>query len=143
MSETTDALGVAVDAENAAVYTYGVLTAFTTGEARVAVATDIAEHRARRDELNTTLVGAGGSARDTAAGYVLPVEVTNSATAARAALDAEQDTAQAYRSLAEHADTEKIRRLAVDGLTECALRAAYWRDASGVKPVTTALPGTR
>ncbi|NMN99827.1 ferritin-like domain-containing protein [Gordonia sp. TBRC 11910] len=143
MSETTDALGTAVDAEHAAVYTYGVLTAFTTGAQRDAVATYIAEHRARRDELNQALVAAGAPARTTAPGYIIPLAVTNSATAARAALDAEQDTAQAYRSLAEHADTEKIRRLAVDGLTECALRAAFWREAAGIRPVTTALPGTR
>lgn len=143
MSDTTDALGVAVDAENAAVYTYGVLTAFTVGERRTTVATDIAEHRARRDELNTTLVAAGGSARDTAAGYVLPVDVTNSTSATRAALAAELDCAQAYRALAERADVDRIRRLAVDGLTDCALRSAYWRAAAGITPVTTALPGTR
>ncbi|MFW0790292.1 ferritin-like domain-containing protein [Gordonia sp. CPCC 205333] len=143
MSDTTDALGAAVDAEHAAVYTYGVLTAFTTGDRRTAVATYIAEHRARRDELNEALVAAGGQARSTAPGYVLPVQVTNSATAARAALDAEQDTAQAYRSLAERADTAPVRRLAVDGLTECALRGAFWRQASGVRPATVALPGIK
>ena len=143
MTATIDALGEAVDAEHGAVYTYGVLTAFTTGERRTAVATYIAEHRARRDELNEALIGAGAPARSTAPGYILPVDVTNSATAARAALDAEQDTAQAYRSLAERADTPQIRRLAVDGLTESALRAAFWREASGIKPVTTALPGTK
>ncbi|GAB19137.1 hypothetical protein GOEFS_075_00580 [Gordonia effusa NBRC 100432] len=143
MSDTTDALGAAVDAEHAAVYTYGVLTAFTTGERRAAVATYIAEHRARRDELNDALVSAGGQARATAPGYVLSVEVTNSATAAKAALASEDDAAQAYRSLAERADTQPIRRLAVSGLTDCALRAAYWRAASGIKPATVALPGAK
>lgn len=143
MSDSTSALGAAVDAEHAAVFTYGVLTAFTTGERRDIVATDIAEHRARRDEGNRALVAAGAPARESAAGYVLPVNVTNATTAATAALDVETDTAAAYRALAERGDSPAIRRLAVDGLTECALRAAYWRAALGQSPVTVALPGAK
>lgn len=143
MSDTTTALASVVEAEHSAVFTYGVLTAFTTGATRSAVAKYIAEHRARRDECNRALVTAGGTARETAAGYVLPNQVTDAASAARAALTAETDTAATYRSLAERADTVELRRLAVDGLTDCALRAADWREAAGIKPSTVALPGTK
>ncbi|GAC68941.1 ferritin-like domain-containing protein [Gordonia soli] len=142
MSPTTDAVGTAVDAENAAIFTYGVTTAFTTGATRARVAEYIASHRARRDELNQTLVSAGAAQRDPAPGYTLPVSVDDAPTARRAALAAETDCAEAYRAMLETADTPQVRRLALDGLRETAGRAAQWRRTLGVRPTTVAFPGS-
>jgi hypothetical protein len=36
---------------------------------------------------------------------------------------------------------DSTRRLAVDGLTACELRAVSWRTAAGQTPVTTPFPG--
>ncbi|MGI6796222.1 ferritin-like domain-containing protein [Gordonia sihwensis] len=135
------ALDTAADAENTAVFTYGVLTAFTTGGVRDTVAEYIAAHRVRRDQLNEALLAAGQPERTPAAGYLLPVDVTDQATAAKAALTAENDCAKAYRALLEQADSQAVRRTAVDGLTDCALRSSYWRSIAGEKPLTVAFPG--
>ncbi|MGB3699468.1 MAG: ferritin-like domain-containing protein [Gordonia sp. (in: high G+C Gram-positive bacteria)] len=135
------ALNAAVDAENTAVFTYGVITAFTTGAVRSTVAEDIAAHRVRRDQLNGVLLAAGESERTPAPGYLLPVEVSDQQTAAKAALAAEDDCAKAYRALLEQAERPEVRRLAVEGLTDCALRAAAWRGVAGLSPRTVAFPG--
>ncbi|MGB3304066.1 ferritin-like domain-containing protein [Gordonia sp. (in: high G+C Gram-positive bacteria)] len=138
---STDALNNAVDAENAAVFTLGVITAFTTGSVRAAVAEQVAEHRVRRDQLNDVLVQEGQPERIAAAGYKLPVDVTDQNTAAQAALAAETDCEKAYRVLLEQADSNPVRQIAVDGLTDSALRAAYWRGIAKQSPLTEAFPG--
>ncbi|GAA4741133.1 ferritin-like domain-containing protein [Gordonia alkaliphila] len=139
---TIEALENAIDAENAAIFTYGVSTAFIGSGDRAAVGEYIAAHRVRRDELNEDLVALGAPARQAAAGYRLPVEVTGPDSAATALLGAETECARAFRAMAEQVDTAALRVRAVDGLTDCALRAAQWRRSLGRSPVTTAFPGT-
>ncbi|GAC49872.1 ferritin-like domain-containing protein [Gordonia aichiensis] len=141
MSATTEALSAATDAENAAIFTYGVTTAFVSASRRGTVADYVAAHRAARDAVNTAVTAAGGTPPDLAAGYTLPVQVTDPTSAVRAALAAENDCATAYRSALERVDSESARRLAVEQLTECALRAATWRAALRESPVTVAFPG--
>lgn len=140
MTQTT-ALTAAADAENTAVFTYGVITAFTEHTVRATVAEDIAAHRVRRDQLNEKLLAGGEAERTPASGYTLPVEVTDQDTAAEVALAAERDCETAYRALIEQAEDTSVRRIAVDALTDCALRASYWRGVAGVKPLTVAFPG--
>ncbi|EGD55710.1 ferritin-like domain-containing protein [Gordonia neofelifaecis] len=140
MSQNT-ALDAAADAENTAVFTYGVITAFTAGDVRNTVAEYIAAHRVRRDQLNEALLAAGQPERTPAAGYTLPIEVTDEASSAKAALAAENDCEHAYRALLEQAESSPVRRIAVDGLTDCALRSSYWRGIAGQKPLTVAFPG--
>ncbi|WP_026917691.1 ferritin-like domain-containing protein [Gordonia shandongensis] len=135
------ALATAADAENTAIFAYGVATAFTTADDRSAVAEYIAAHRVRRDELNARLLTAGESERTPAAGYTLPVDVTDDASAATALLAAETECATAYRALLEQADEQAVRRTAVDALTECALRATRWRSVSRTSPLTVPFPG--
>src|SRR5690606_23027740 len=106
MSNDLDALGAAVDAENAAIFTYGVTTAFIGRAERPAVAEFIAEHRIRRTELNDDLVAAGGKARTPATGYQLPVEVKDPQTSATVLLDAEEDCARAYRAMLEQVEQD-------------------------------------
>ena len=137
----TSALNDAADAENTAVFTYGVITAFTKRDVRTTVAEYIAAHRVRRDELNEKLLAAGESERTPAPGYTLPVQVTDQDTAAKAVIAAERDCETAYRALLEKAEENSVRRLALDGLVDCALRSAYWRGVAGVSPLTVALPG--
>lgn len=141
MSATTDVLGTAVDAENAAIFTYGVLTAFVSPARRQTVAEDIAAHRSRRDALVDAIRTAGANPPEPATGYTLPVRVTDGVTAARAALAAEIDCAEADREILERAETADARRLGVDGLTESALRASRWRAALQERPATVAFPG--
>ncbi len=141
MSPTTDALTVAADAENAAIFTYGTITAFAPAARQKTVAEYTTEHRARRNALDQALRVANTPVPQPAAGYTLPVTVTSPTTAAQAAQAAEIDCATAYRALIEQGDSEAVRRLGLDGLTDCARREATWRAALGLAPTTVAFPG--
>lgn len=141
MSATTDALGTAVDAENAAIFAYGVTTAFVSSGRRQTVAENIAAHRALRDALDEAIRAGGGTPPEAATGYTLPTQVTDGVSAARAALTAEDDCAEAYRQVLERAETPEARRLGVDGLTGSASRAAAWRMVLQQRPATVAFPG--
>ncbi|MGV9824675.1 ferritin-like domain-containing protein [Gordonia sp. NPDC003429] len=141
MSATTDALVDAADAENAAIFTYGVMTAFVSAARRVTVADYTAEHRAARDAVDAAITAAGGTPPEAAAGYTLAAPITDSVSAVRAGLSAENDCAVAYRVVLEQADSEAARRLGVDGLIASALRAARWRVVLRESPATVAFPG--
>ncbi|MFE0747444.1 ferritin-like domain-containing protein [Gordonia sp. NPDC058843] len=141
-ADPDDPLVVAAGVENAAVFTYGVITAFVAASRRRTVADYAAAHRARRDEIERAIEAAGNTPPPAAAGYTLPVEVTDPATAARAALSAEIDCTNAYRALLEQAGDETGRRIGVDGLSESAVRAARWRVVLQESPVTVAFPGS-
>ncbi|MXP22439.1 DUF4439 domain-containing protein [Gordonia sp. HNM0687] len=141
MTATTDALAAAVDTENAAIFTYGVSTAFVSAARRPTVAEYVAAHRVRRNALVAALTAAGVAAPEAAAGYTLPVDVDDSVTAVRALLAAEVDCTVAYRALIEQADDATARRAGLDGLTESSVRAANWRVALRDSPVTVAFPG--
>jgi len=142
MSATTDALGTAVDTENAAVFAYGIAVAYAAATRRDTVAEYTADHRARRDELARLMSAAGATPPESAVGYVLPVAVTDPVSAVRAMLTAEEDCTRAYRVLLEKADTDAVRRVGIDALSDAALRAARWRLVLQVSPSTVALPGT-
>ncbi len=137
----SDALTAAVRAEDAAIFTYGVLTAFTRNAVRGRVAVDIAAHRVRRRDLAVALTAAGGQVPAPAAGYQLPQPVTDLRSVGRAAVAAENDTAVAHRALVEQADTDALRASGVEGLTGSAVRAVYWRGVAGITPTAVALPG--
>ena len=141
-ADPDDPLVVAAETENAAIFTYGVITAFVAASRRRTVAEYADAHRARRDEIDRTIEAAGNTPPLAAAGYTLPIEVTNPTTAARAALGAEIDCASAYRALLEQADDETGRRIGADGLSDSAVRAARWRVALQESPVTVAFPGS-
>ncbi|MDL9936297.1 ferritin-like domain-containing protein [Gordonia sp. ABSL1-1] len=141
MTATISALGAATAAENAAIFTYGVITAFAAPARRRTIVEQISAHRARRDALERAITAAGGVPPAAPAGYTLPVEVTGPTSAARAALAAENDCARAYRALLEQAETPEARRIGVDGLDDSAVRIAYWRAALGISPATLAFPG--
>jgi DNA-binding transcriptional MocR family regulator len=142
MSATTDALSKAVDIENAAIFAYGVATAFTSAARRTTVAEYTAAHRVRREELVAALNAADATVPEAAAGYTLPLTVDDSVTAVRALLAAEVDCTVAYRALIEQAADTAVRRLGLGGLTDSTVRAADWRVALRDSPVTVAFPGS-
>ncbi|WP_143965432.1 ferritin-like domain-containing protein [Gordonia zhaorongruii] len=137
----SDALIAATDAELAAIFTYGTSTAFVGSGERNTVTEYIAEHRVRRDQLNTMVVASGEQERVPAAGYALTTDITDAGSAQKALLAAEESCATAYLALVEQADDPNVRRNGVDGLSECALRIAHWREVAGITPVTVPFPG--
>lgn len=141
MTTTTDALTVALAAENAAIFTYGVVAAYAAPSREQAISEYTAQHRALRTELEAALTAAKAPVPPAAAGYNLPIAVTDPVSALTVALAAEEDCAVAYRGLLERADTVDIRGLGLRGLTDSALRAANWRVVLRISPATVALPG--
>nr|WP_024796744.1 ferritin-like domain-containing protein [Tomitella biformata] len=135
------ALGVALEAEHAAVYSYGLITAYGNASRRDQVAVHAAAHRARRDATAAMLAAGGAVVPAAAAGYTVPFPVTDPASAAQLAVTVEEDAATAWRSALEHADSEPVRGIAIDNLTDSAVRAGNWRIALGVTPPTTPFPG--
>jgi hypothetical protein len=142
VTATTDALVVALDAENAAIFTYGVVAAYAAPSRTQNIAEFTAEHRSRREELTAALTAAQAEVPDAAPGYNLPQPVTDPVSALTVALSTEEDCAIAYRALMERADDVSARRLALSGLTDSARRAATWRLALRISPSTVALPGS-
>jgi rubrerythrin len=142
MTSTTDALVVAVNAENAAIFAYGVVAAYAATSRAQTIAEYTTEHRSRREELAAALTAAKVAAPAAAPGYDLSAPVTDPVSALQAALTAEEDCAVAYRALLEQAEDTAGRRLGLDGLTDTAVRAANWRLVLRISPATVALPGS-
>ncbi|RBM05071.1 ferritin-like domain-containing protein [Streptomyces sp. PT12] len=129
MSETPselDAAQAALAAEHAAVYGYGVVGG-RIGEERGREAREAHDaHLARRDALHRTVRDLGGSPVAAAAGYALPFEVTDSASAVELAVELETRLAGAYADLVL-VGAGDVRRDAADALRDAAVRAARWR----------------
>jgi len=142
MTPTTDALTTALNAENAAIFAYGVVAAYASPSRAAAITDAITEHRANRQALTDAFNGTGVPAPLAAIGYNLPQKVTDPTSALQVALAAETECATAYRALLEMTDRPTDRQLSVPALTGCATRAANWRLALKISPATVALPGS-
>lgn len=140
---TTDqqALTDALSAEYAAVYAYGIIAAFANHDRDKLVSEYTAAHRARRDATIGLIESLGAPAPAPDAAYTVPFEVNDPIPAAKLAVVVETDTATAWRSVVERADTPAIRRIGIDALTEAALRLANWQAILGTNPPTIAFPG--
>ena len=131
----------ALRAEHAAVFAYGIIAAFPNPERATMVGAATAAHRSRRDATIDALTAASVPAPPAEPGYTVPAPVTDPVSAAQLAVVVENETAIAWRSAVERAESEPGRQRAVDALTECAVRLGEWRQVLGVGPPTVPLPG--
>ena len=134
-------LAAALAAEEAAIYAYGVLGVKLTGagdraEARAAEAI----HRGRRDVLVSRLSALQASTAPAPAGYDLPFDVTDRASALKLAIQVEDGVAQAWRAVLP-VTTGGDRATGLSALVDAAVRATRWRRLGEVTPVTMAWPG--
>ncbi|MCU1592253.1 MAG: hypothetical protein JWP11_3509 [Frankiales bacterium] len=136
----TERLVTLVEAEHAAVYAYGVLGARLDDAGRRIAVTAYDSHRARRDQLVAALQAAGVTAPAPLPSY--DVAVADAPAALQLAVRLEAGLSVRWRDLVAGTDDQALRRLAVAGLQETAVRAAQWRRRAGVTPATVALPGT-
>jgi hypothetical protein len=131
----------ALAAEHAAVYAYGVLGARLTDTARAEAVAAEAAHRARRDALLLRLADTGATPSPAAPAYTLPFAVPDARAALRLAVLVEERTAEAWRA-AVPGTADADRATAVAALSECAVRAARWRQrSSATTPATVPFPG--
>ena len=124
MNAEQEGLAAVLRAQQAAVYLYGVIDAYAAAGRRAAVADFTAAHRTERDAADAAYAATGTPAPTAPAGFSPKDPITDAASAANAAVTVEEDCAQAYRELVAKATQDGVRRLGVDGLTACALRAA-------------------
>jgi hypothetical protein len=129
----------AIAAEHATIYGYGFVSAHT--DVNELVSDSLAEHRARRDAANSTLDSRSVIPPVAAVGYQLPITVKSAIDAATLAVRMESDAAVAWRALAEQAKSAEDRAFAVTALTQCAVRAARWREVLNTWPLTVPFPG--
>lgn len=147
MSDLSDAaigaLRGVLGAENAAVWVYGMSTAYVTdGALKPAVSDGYDEHRGRRDAAEGALRGAGENPPAAQPAYSLPQPVTDQSSALQALLIAEHDCQVGWRSVLENTEDAGTRRTALDGLTTSAARSTRWSLALG-RPAPDPFPGGR
>ncbi|WP_024806222.1 ferritin-like domain-containing protein [Nocardia sp. BMG51109] len=135
------ALADALTAEYAAVYSYGVISAYASSERNQIIAEYLAAHRARRDGTIDALQRLGAPVPAPAAAYPPPFPVNDPIPAANLAVTVESGAAVAWRSVVERASSPDIRRIGIDALTESATRLATWQSILGTTPPTAAFPG--
>lgn len=141
MSGATDRLQVALAAEHAAIYAYGVIGAHLTGdELELAHDADRA-HRDLRDTVADLVSAAGATPNAAAAAYRLPKPVTDRTGALALAVDIETKIATVWRSTLG-AVSDANRATALQALMDAAVRAAEWRAATNPDAApTTPWPG--
>ena len=135
------ALFDAIAAEHATIYGYGFVSAHVVTELNELVSDSLNEHRNRREAAIAMLSGRSMASPIPAVGYQPPFPVKNVNDAARLAVTMENDAAVAWRAVLEQAKSPEDRSFAVTALTQCAVRAAQWRHAVNMWPMTVAFPG--
>jgi hypothetical protein len=135
------ALFDAAAGEHGVIYGYGVVSAHSTTDDNYLVSDAIACHRELREEAIARLTARNVPAPLPAAGYQMPVPVTDPPGAAKLAVRMEEESAVAWRAVLERAGTGDDRELAVTAMTKCAVTAARWRQVLGIVPSTVAFPG--
>lgn len=139
---SVDAMQGALRAEHAAVWTYGLVSAFIAVPQQVAEVADGANaHRARRDVTERWLRDAGATPQPPAAAYLAPQPVDSAAAAIAALVSVETDACVAWRGVLERTEDGALRKSALDALTVSAVRATRWRKAAGLTPASIPFPG--
>ena len=138
--EAGDAVQNALGAEHAALWVYGLVSAFLGPAFDGPIREGMTGHQARRDATERLLAAAGEAPRPAEPAYLPPKPVTDQASAVAVLVTAEMDCCVAWRAVLERTDDATLRKAALDALTESAVRATRWRKAGGQPPVV-ALPG--
>jgi len=136
-----DGLAAALAAEHAAIFGYGVVGAHLDNAGKAVARQAEAVHRARRDALIVRLASQGATPPPSRPAYALPFAVKDKASAQRLAVALEDRVAQAWAlAIANTAGAE--RKLALDALMDCAVRATHWRQRAKINPTTVPFPGS-
>ncbi|GGM78455.1 hypothetical protein GCM10011609_12750 [Lentzea pudingi] len=135
---SVESVQTALGTEHAALWTYGMVSAFLNDQA---VAEGANLHRARRDTTERWLRDHGATPNPPAAAYLPPSPVSDGPSALAALVAVEQDTCAAWRGVLERTDDSSLRTSALEALTTAAVRATRWRRAAGSNPASIAMPG--
>lgn len=140
--DAVDAMQKALAAEHAAVWSYGLTTAYVAAGTADAVTKGSTTHRAQRDTCARIVRQAGEHPVDAKPGYRTPKPVRDADSAMRLLAVAEQDCCSAWRGVLERTDDAALRNTALQALTYSAVHATHWRKLTGQVPSAAALPGS-
>ena len=98
-SDAEDAVQQALGAEHAAVWVYGLVSAFLPPAFDAATRDGMTAHRARRDGTERLLAAAGATPRPAEPAYLTPKPITDQASALAVLVTAETDAAVAWRAV--------------------------------------------
>lgn len=140
--DTTAAVQIALGTEHAAVWCYGLISAFLPANLDKRAREDLAAHRARRDNTMRVLTDSGVAPEPAEPAYRLPEPVEDQKAAAQLAVLAEGDAAAAWRYVLERCDDPSMRRTALEGLIDAAVRGARWSGTLDNAPPIPPFPGS-
>jgi hypothetical protein len=138
---TTSAVQTALSTEYAAVWCYSLVEAFLPETLDKHAREDLTAHRVRRDATIRLLTDSGVRPIPAEPAYRTPAPVTDQTSAMRLVVTSESDAAAAWRSVLERCDDPGLRRVALDGLTDAAVRGSRWAEQLGDKPAVPVFPG--
>lgn len=139
--EATTALQQALAAEHAAVWIYGLVSAFLPDDFAKGLDEGAAAHRERRDAAERVLTAAGTTPEPAEPAYVPATPVTDQASAVAVVAVAESDAAQAWHGVLVRTDDAPLRTMAAHALLASATRGTSWRAEANEQPAAVALPG--
>ncbi len=142
MTTPTEALQLALAAEHATIWGYGVVGGQLPPREQPAAAAADRAHRARRDALTAVLAGRLATPQPAAPSYQLPFPVIDPAGARRLAVHLEERVAGVWRATIAAVTDLPDRQLALAALTDAAVRAVGWRRTVPGAPATVPFPGT-
>ncbi|WP_394362856.1 ferritin-like domain-containing protein [Amycolatopsis sp. SB7-3] len=139
--EAAEAVQQALAAEHAAIWVYGLVSAYLPAAFSGAVSRGTAEHVKRRDVCERMLSAAGQAPAGPEAAYVPPRPVTEANSAMELVATAEADASAAWLGVVDRTDDAALRTTALNALIGSARRGTAWRAEFGAKPVAIAMPG--
>ncbi|GAA4293361.1 hypothetical protein GCM10023148_56170 [Actinokineospora soli] len=139
--DTVAAVQAALGAEHAALWVYGLVSAFLPAAYDKGLREGTAVHRNRRDVTARQLSAAGIEPEPAKAAYVPPDPVDGEAAAVKLVATAETDATVAWRAVLDRCDDAGLRASALEALTESSVRATRWRKAAGINPAVPSFPG--
>jgi hypothetical protein len=142
VSGEVGALQVALAAEHAVIWGYGVVGGKVAAALRPAVREADSVHRTRRDALLVMVRRYGGDPVPTEPSYELPFPVTDQRSALRLAVHLEEGAAAAWRYAVTATGSQAVRRTALSSLADAAVRATRWRLRLPPTRPTEAFPGS-
>ena len=119
-------LQAALEAENAAIYGYGVAGAYLAGSGQATAIRDWTDHNEARDTLSAMITQLGATPAAAAAFYALPFPVHDSRTARALAAYLEDGVTRAYLGVVA-VDDLRLRTFGALAMQAPARRAAFWR----------------
>jgi Domain of unknown function (DUF4439) len=127
------ALQVALAAEDAAIFGYGVAGAHLSGSSQSAATQDWTRHSEARDTLSAMISALGATPVAALAFYRLPFAVDDAAGAEALAAYLEDGVTRAYLGLVAIKD-QRLRTFGALAMQVCAQRAALWRGSTQAFP---------